>query len=123
MQKLCLRTERLKAGGATLDNAQIGTARAPHRCRLQAVDLLLENLIDALVTTVLHNAGSDGLGTLDTFARDAGGILGEHGTVATNVSGGSGLRSSVNTGAATGAGSTDSSKIAAAAAHMPSWPE
>ena len=34
MQKLCLRTERLKAGGAALDNAQIGTARAPHRCRL-----------------------------------------------------------------------------------------
>ena len=93
MRQLCLRTQRRKAGGAALDNAQIGTARTLGGRGLQALDLFLEDLIDALVTTIFHNAGGNSLGPLDALARDAGGILGEHGAVATNVSGGSGLRS------------------------------
>ena len=41
------------------------------------------------MATVFHNAGSDSLGTLDTLARDTRGILGKHGTVATDIDGSS----------------------------------
>lgn len=52
MQKLCLRAERREASGTALDNAQVGTARTLGGRGLQALDLLLEDLINALVTTV-----------------------------------------------------------------------
>ena len=84
-----LRAQRRKAGGTALDNAQIGTTRALDGRRLQTVDFFLENLIDALMTTVFHNAGSDSLGALDTLARDTRGILGKHGTVAADIDGSS----------------------------------
>ena len=87
MRQLCLRAQRRKAGGAALDNAQIGTARALDGRRLQTVDLFLENLIDTLMAAVFHNAGSDSLGALDTLARDTRGILGKYRAVAADIDG------------------------------------
>lgn len=98
MQKLCLRTKRREAGGTALDNAQISTARTLGGRGLKTLDLFLEDLIDALVTTIFHNAGGNSLGPLDALTRDTGSILGEHSAVTADIGGGSRLRGSDGSG-------------------------
>ena len=98
MQKLCLRAERREAGGTALDNAQISTARTLGGRGLKTLDLFLEDLIDALVTTIFHNAGGNSLGPLDALTRDTGSILGEHSAVTADIGGGSRLRGSDGSG-------------------------